>query len=135
MHRQSKERTGDEEYKVELEQLGAQIESVQDFWKYNNNTPVEQIKTRESIYLFKQGFRPVWEDRRNILGGAWNFRVPKAIGPEVWNHVQLLAIGEELQSALDSSMLLPPPLRVADLLAMVRTGCQWSASLTDVFLT
>ncbi|OAQ96203.1 hypothetical protein LLEC1_03264 [Akanthomyces lecanii] len=30
----------DGEYKVQLEQLGSQIESVQDFWRYNNNTPL-----------------------------------------------------------------------------------------------
>lgn len=56
---------------------------------------------RESIYLFKQGFRPVWEDRRNINGGSWTFRVTKVNGPDFWTRVQLLAIGEKLQSVLD----------------------------------
>ena len=92
---------GDAKYQAQLEQLGSQIESVQDFWRYNNNTPVEQIKMRESIYLFKSGFRPVWEDRRNINGGSWTFRVPKSIGPDVWTRIQLLAIGEKLQSVLE----------------------------------
>jgi hypothetical protein len=92
---------GTGEYQAQLEQLGTRIESVQDFWRYNNNTPVDQIKMRESIYLFKAGFRPVWEDRRNVLGGSWTFRVPKSIGPDVWTRVQLLAIGEELQSVLE----------------------------------
>ncbi|KAL2135196.1 hypothetical protein VTI74DRAFT_9402 [Chaetomium olivicolor] len=91
----------DGEYHAQLEQLGSQIESVQDFWRYNNNTPVEQIKMRESIYLFKAGFKPIWEDRRNILGGSWTFRVPKSVGPDVWTRVQLLAIGEKLQSVLE----------------------------------
>ncbi|EON99167.1 putative translation initiation factor 4e protein [Phaeoacremonium minimum UCRPA7] len=90
----------DDQYQVQLEQLGTQIESVQDFWRYNNNTPVDQIKMRESIYLFKQGFKPIWEDRRNINGGSWTFRVPKSTGPDFWTRVQLLAIGEQLQSAL-----------------------------------
>ncbi|KAI0471058.1 translation initiation factor eIF4e [Xylariaceae sp. FL0804] len=90
----------DGNYHVSLEQLGTQIESVQDFWRYSNNTPVEQIKMRESLYLFKSGFRPVWEDRRNILGGSWTFRVPKAAGPDFWTRVQLMAIGEKLQEAL-----------------------------------
>lgn len=58
---------------------------------------------RESIYLFKSGFRPVWEDRRNINGGSWTFRVPRAQGPDVWTKVQLLAIGEQLEGALDES--------------------------------
>ncbi|KAI5461177.1 translation initiation factor [Mariannaea sp. PMI_226] len=88
-------------YNSNLEQLGEQIESVQDFWRYANNTPVDQIKMRESIYLFKAGFRPIWEDRRNILGGSWTFRVSKANGPDFWTRVQLLAIGEKLQSVLD----------------------------------
>jgi hypothetical protein len=56
---------------------------------------------RESIYLFKQGFQPVWEDRRNINGGSWTFRVPKANGPDFWTRVQLMAIGEKLQGCLD----------------------------------
>lgn len=106
--RQSKDhKPADGEYNVQLEQLGSQIESVQDFWRYNNNTPVEQIKMRESLYLFKSGFRPVWEDRRNINGGSWTFRVPKTIGPDVWTRVQLLAIGEKLESVLDESTSSP----------------------------
>lgn len=101
--RQAKEQkpNDDSAYQVSLEQLGTQIESVQDFWRYANNTPVEQIKSKESIYLFKSGFRPVWEDRRNVLGGSWSFRVPKSNGKEFWTRVQLLAIGEKLQEALE----------------------------------
>ncbi|POS73406.1 eukaryotic initiation factor 4E [Diaporthe helianthi] len=102
--RQQKEQKKTEdgqEYQAQLEQLGSQIESVQDFWRYANNTPVDQIKMRESLYLFKQGFKPIWEERRNILGGSWTFRVGKNIGPDFWTRVQLMAIGEQLQAALD----------------------------------
>jgi hypothetical protein len=60
---------------------------------------------RESIYLFKQGFKPIWEDRRNINGGSWTFRVPKTIGPDVWTRVQLLAIGEKFESCLEQGKL------------------------------
>ncbi|CEJ81126.1 Putative Eukaryotic initiation factor 4E [[Torrubiella] hemipterigena] len=100
--RQTKEQSPDnkEEYSVELEQVGTQIESVQDFWRYNNNMPVANIKMRESLYLFKSGFKPVWEDRRNIKGGSWTFRVPKTSGPDFWTHVQMLAIGEQLEESL-----------------------------------
>ncbi|XXH00306.1 stretch-activated cation channel mid1 [Hypoxylon texense] len=98
---QPKKDGDDSIYQASLEQLGTQIESVQDFWRYANNTPVDQIKMRESIYLFKSGFRPVWEDRRNVLGGSWTFRVPKSAGPDFWTRVQLMAIGEKLQEALE----------------------------------
>ncbi|KAI0194003.1 eukaryotic initiation factor 4E, partial [Xylaria flabelliformis] len=99
--RPSKEQKADDSnYQASLEQLGTQIESVQDFWRYNNNTPVDQIKMRESLYLFKSGFKPIWEDRRNIQGGSWTFRVPKSNGPDFWTRIQLMAIGETLQEAL-----------------------------------
>ncbi|KYK55653.1 putative translation initiation factor 4e protein [Drechmeria coniospora] len=99
--RPPKEHSADEaDYTVHLEQLEIQIASVQDFWRYHNNTPVDRIQMRESIYLFKEGFRPVWEDRRNLNGGSWTFRVPKAAGPDFWTRIQMLAIGEQLQSAL-----------------------------------
>jgi hypothetical protein len=108
-HRQAKDQKGAEDgaYQVNLEQLGTRIESVQDFWRYNNNTPVDKIKMRESIYLFKEGFKPIWEDRRNIDGGSWTFRMPKSAGPDFWTRVQLLAIGEELQAALAPSEFVP----------------------------
>ncbi|KAG8421777.1 hypothetical protein J3458_003622 [Metarhizium acridum] len=94
---------GHGEYNVQLQQLGSQIESVQSFWRYNNNMPVDKLKMRESIYLFKEGFKPIWEDRRNMHGGSWTFRVSKSIGPEFWNQIQLLAIGEKLEEALDEN--------------------------------
>lgn len=102
-HSQQKEKKPDDgqDYQASLEELDILIESVQDFWRYNNNTPVDQIKMRESIYLFKKGFKPIWEDRRNLLGGSWTFRVGKNIGPDFWTRVQLMAIGEQLQAALD----------------------------------
>lgn len=74
---------------------------VQTFWKYSNNFPADRLKMRDSLYLFKQGYRPVWEDRRNLFGGSWTFRMPKSTGPDVWTRVQLLAIGETLESVLD----------------------------------
>lgn len=121
-HRQQKEgdKSMDGEYTATLEQLGSQIESVQDFWRYNNNTPVEHIKMRESIYLFKQGFQPVWEDRRNKNGGSWTFRVPKGNGPDFWTRVQLMAIGEKLQGCLDDGKYIHSCSVLASYLPMFR---------------
>lgn len=91
----------DGDFQVSTEQLGTQIESVQDFWRYENNTPVDQIKMRESLYLFKSNIKPVWEDERNLFGGSWTFRVPKSATAAFWRHIQMMAIGEKLQEVLD----------------------------------
>lgn len=60
---------------------------------------------RESLYLFKSGFKPIWEDRRNANGGSWTIRVSKEKGEEVWNQIQALAIGELFQSAMGDGKL------------------------------
>jgi hypothetical protein len=52
------------------------------------------------VHLFKKGVKPLWEDPRNIKGGAWTFRVPKEQAPEFWKHLCLAAIGEVLQGAV-----------------------------------
>jgi hypothetical protein len=108
--RQNKEQKKPEDgtYDVTLEQLGSQIESIQDFWRYNNNMPIDQIKMRESIYFFKSGFKPIWEDRRNILGGSWTFRVSKNLGSDFWTRIQLMAISETLEGVLEKGELKKP---------------------------
>ena len=111
-HRGAKEteKTDDTDYQATIETFGELIESVQDFWRIANNTPIDKIKMRESIYLFKQGFKPIWEDRRNFQGGSWTFRIPKANGPDFWTRVQLMAIGEKLQESLEEGEYSQIPL-------------------------
>lgn len=58
------------------------------------------MKLRDSVHLFKKGVKPLWEDPRNVRGGAWTFRVPKEQAPDFWMHICLLAIGERLQEAV-----------------------------------
>ncbi|KAH0595279.1 hypothetical protein MHUMG1_07029 [Metarhizium humberi] len=138
--RPPQDESGHGEYNVQLQQLGSQIESVQAFWRYNNNMPVDKLKMRESIYLFKEGFKPIWEDRRNMHGGSWTFRVSKSIGPEFWNQVQLLAIGEKLEEALDESEMPSPEAltdfccsRLYDQLCGVGFSARFSAHLITIW--
>jgi len=98
---QQKNATDDGTYSANLEQLGKPIKTVQEFWGYNNNTPVSQMKMGESVYLFKQGIKPIWEDRHNIDGGSLTFIVPKEMGPDFWTRIQCMAVGEKLQDKLD----------------------------------
>jgi hypothetical protein len=77
------------------------ISDVKHFWELHNNFDVRTVlKLRDSVHLFKKGVKPLWEDPRNVHGGAWTFRVPKEQAPEFWMHICLLAIGERLQEAV-----------------------------------
>ncbi|KAI9678614.1 MAG: hypothetical protein M1817_005671 [Caeruleum heppii] len=77
------------------------INSIQKFWQVSNNFDLNALHLRDSIHLFKKTVKPVWEDPRNVRGGSWTFRVNKSMSPNVWKHVQMLAIGETLQEVID----------------------------------
>jgi Eukaryotic initiation factor 4E len=90
----------DDTYEERLVKL-LDITDVQHFWELYNNFPVDKmLRLRDSVHLFKKGVKPLWEDPRNVRGGAWTFRVPKEQAPEFWKHICLAAIGEALQSAV-----------------------------------
>lgn len=87
-------------YEDRLEPL-ANISDVREFWRVFNNFDISQLKLRDSMHLFHKGIKPIWEDPRNARGGSWTFRVPKAQGEEFWKEICMMAIGEQLQQAVD----------------------------------
>ena len=91
-----------DEYASRPKPLGEQIISVKEFYQHFNNIPVENLKLRDSIHLFHLGVKPVWEDPRNARGGAWYFKVSKDIASQFWHEMCLLAVGDILQSAIET---------------------------------
>lgn len=78
----------------------AEVNDIRSFWGVFNNFDTSLLPLRDSVHLFKRGVKPIWEDPRNVQGGAWTFRVPKAVAPEFWKEVCMMAIGEQLQAAV-----------------------------------
>ncbi|KAL9599525.1 MAG: hypothetical protein Q9219_003769 [cf. Caloplaca sp. 3 TL-2023] len=82
-------------YQDRLTTMMENIVTVKTFWEVINGFPLEQLRMKDSVHLFKRGVRPVWEDPRNVDGGAWTFRVGKSVSREFWAEVLLLAVGEQ----------------------------------------
>lgn len=80
----------------------ANVDDVRKFWNVFNNFDISRLQLRDSVHLFHKGIKPVWEDARNARGGSWTFRVPKAQAAEFWKEVCMMAIGEQLQAAIES---------------------------------
>ena len=87
-------------YEDRLEPL-AHISDVKQFWSVFNNFDISQLKLRDAVHLFHKGIKPVWEDSRNARGGSWTFRVPKQQAHEFWKEICMMAIGEQLQEAVE----------------------------------
>ncbi|ODQ54336.1 translation initiation factor eIF4e [Saitoella complicata NRRL Y-17804] len=78
------------------------------FWQVFNNTPLD-LPQKSSIHFFKRGVKPLWEDPRNLHGGAWTFRIPSSYAPAFFREVLMLLIGEQLQDAITPSAASTTP--------------------------
>ena len=78
------------------------ISDIRGFWSLYNNFDFAALPQRASVHLFHATIKPLWEDPRNVRGGAWTFRVPKAAATDFWREICCLAIGETLQEAVKS---------------------------------
>jgi len=98
------EASGVAEYENRLRKLHS-IQNVKEFWEVFNNFDISTLWLRDSIHLFHRGVKPVWEDPRNVQGGAWTFRVPKSLAGEFWKEICLMAVGDKLQEAVASNRI------------------------------
>ncbi|KAL9017016.1 MAG: hypothetical protein Q9185_005665 [Variospora sp. 1 TL-2023] len=87
-------------YEDRLTTLLENIITIKTFWECVNGFPLQNLRMKDSVHFFKRGVRPVWEDARNVDGGAWTFRVAKAVSREFWVEVLLMAIGEQFSEVL-----------------------------------
>ncbi|KAF2666925.1 translation initiation factor eIF4e [Microthyrium microscopicum] len=94
----------DDNYEDRLVRLSV-MSDVREFWEVFNNFDIGNMPLRDSVHMFHKGVKPVWEDPRNMKGGAWTFRVPKEKAAEFWKNVALMAVGEKLQAAVASKRI------------------------------
>lgn len=84
-------------------ELLGNIITIKVFWEAYNNCPLTALKLKDSVHFFKRGVKPVWEDRRNVTGGSWTFRVPKDKSEATWKELLLLAVGEQFADVIQPS--------------------------------
>ena len=91
------------DYAGRLTTMQENIDSVKPFWEVMNSFPLDALRFKDSIHFFKRGVKPVWEDPRNVNGGAWTFRVPKDKSADFWKETLLAAVGEQFADVIQSS--------------------------------
>ncbi|KAL8809690.1 MAG: hypothetical protein Q9223_007888 [Gallowayella weberi] len=91
-------------YEERLTTMLENIITIKTFWELLNQFPLQNLRTKDSIHFFKRSVQPMWEDPRNVEGGAWTFRVHKDVSGEFWKEVLLMAVGEQFSEALQKGM-------------------------------
>ena len=94
------------DYEGRLTPLQDDIMDVKLFWEVVNSFPLQRLGFKDSVHFFKRGVKPVWEDPRNVNGGAWTFRVPKEKTDQFWKELLVLAVGEEFFDVVQKGKIL-----------------------------
>lgn len=87
-------------YEGRLTLMKDDIVTAKPFWEVLNSFPLERLHLKDSVHFFKRGVKPVWEDPRNVKGGAWTFRVPKSQAEQFWKEVLMMAVGEQFADVM-----------------------------------
>ena len=66
-----------EEYLANLNEVFT-FSTVEGFWSVYYNIPtVNKLSPSYAYHMMRGTRRPMWEDKENIYGGAWKFKVDK----------------------------------------------------------
>ncbi|CAM9547863.1 unnamed protein product [Discosporangium mesarthrocarpum] len=80
---------------------------VEDFWGlFNNIMPPSMLTAGSNYSVFKDGVKPMWEDKANAKGGKFVLTVDRREAgnlDEWWLHAVLAAIGEILEVGTGAS--------------------------------
>ncbi|RUS79563.1 hypothetical protein EGW08_012693, partial [Elysia chlorotica] len=88
------------EYESSLTKIYS-VDTVQGFWSVYNHIPEpSKLSIRYSYHLMRQSRRPVWEDEENSEGGNWTLKCKKQDTEDVWKHLLMAAIGEQLSDCM-----------------------------------
>jgi hypothetical protein len=72
------------------------IKTIEDFWKiYNNWNKLGGINSKH-LFLMKDGITPIWEDKENINGGCWSYKINDSKSGEIWENLSVYLVTENL---------------------------------------
>lgn len=78
------------------------IKDPESFWKlYNNWDSIGGIISKH-FFIMKNDIKPIWEDKKNKLGGCWSFKVMEHQAVELWEELSVLLVTNELLKNTDN---------------------------------
>lgn len=75
----------------------AKCSSAEEFFAiYKCLKPPSKVPLMTDYHLFKNGIRPIWEDKENKEGGKWVLRLKKGVADRYWDEILFACIGGQL---------------------------------------
>ena len=82
-----------------------QIKSVENFWRFYNNWDKVGGITNKHFFLMLDTVTPIWEDKENINGGCWSFKVTEDRTDELWEDLSMFLVCKELCPSIPNEVV------------------------------
>tara|TARA_Y100000287_G_C14116936_1_gene302955 strand:+ start:42 stop:566 length:525 start_codon:yes stop_codon:yes gene_type:complete len=76
----------------------ATIKTVGEVVSVNESIPEKMIKNC-MLFLMREGINPTWEDKKNINGGCFSFKISNKDVPTIWKKLVYLICGESISTS------------------------------------
>lgn len=83
----------DSNWTIDNYKLLYSFDSVNNFWRLYNNFPNHSFGL---FFLMRDGISPIWEDKQNINGGTFSFKIGKKVIIQAWTEISMAIIGESI---------------------------------------
>lgn len=80
------------------------MDCISSFWKVFNNIPEPTRMCAGTLYLFRDGINPKWEDLRNRDGGIVRAKVRPQVVDDAWLHLLCRTVGESWSRSVRNSV-------------------------------
>ncbi|KAH6655246.1 translation initiation factor eIF 4e-like domain-containing protein [Truncatella angustata] len=71
--------------------------TIEQFWTaYTHLKAPSEVPLMTDYHIFKEGIRPIWEDKENKDGGKWVLRLKKGVADRYWDEILLACVGGAL---------------------------------------
>ncbi len=83
----------DSNWSIDSYKLLYTFDSVANFWRLYNGFPEHSLGF---FFLMREGVNPTWEDKQNINGGTFSFKICKKDIDKAWTELSMAVIGESI---------------------------------------
>ena len=71
------------------------FESIESILTLYENLP-ENIIKYSMLFIMKEGIKPIWEDKQNINGGCFSYKINNKVVTKIWKELSYALMGETL---------------------------------------
>jgi hypothetical protein len=82
-----------------------EVNSLETFWDMFTILKTSHFQNG-MFFLMKNDIKPMWEDKRNVDGGCWSFRVTKKDVHRTWQELAMSTLGEFLMKESKYSKII-----------------------------